>query len=694
MPGRNDDVAPGFTRYLNVTCGTRDSLVWMSEAPPAFASDNDPANRSGPIRYSPLFVAYRKLGSSLPPELPAAIQSVAFIFAPRPYYALGSLKPELNQHEQDLLYFTQGLASIVVFNVPLERARELAALSNANALEFWNLSEAGVFDPASALIEMAGSSDGEEPLRLTVASVHEEPRVYIEQIAASIDVLWFSYKRYFPEEVGTLSRIASVVEQLIRKYDEVSTHASTDLSQQMLREKQLNAIVSALVELSAALSYSVTQGASGSAGVLSNPSPFPHHGLIGVGGAVRAMTIFTRYLESAFAERSAPHVIEVEYPHRARELPRSIVNYLPGWDYTLPKSAATVEEFDKGGALPSRTPIPLLTQFSLRHGFKESKFCVTAASESLSAENRPQWTLMTLSHEVMHSQVRGIFQALFGANWENPDRELIPDEHFESFRVWLESSASVPLDAQLRNVVFNYVLAAERADMLVATRRPVQERLVTVDVLTGAYQRHKLFAIELFVHFHDYYFVYASQPRVYALSLWATWIRVASPFARPFEYLVRSLATLACGLSSTQWEAFKGACEYLSEALLELEAHGVTSPLFDELRRIMKDDEDRLFAHFKPAHYLIQQIRVCLASQTIADRIDRIDADPFSEGSELAEEYSANVFVYPENDDVEISPVRYGLASLLRSVTGQAAVEDQQWLTAWNLMVIASAQRK
>lgn len=69
-------------------------------------------------------------------------------------------------------------------------------------------------------------------------------------------------------------------------------------------------------------------------------------------------------------------------------------------------------KFDGCNPTPINKPFPLITHFSLRHGFKESIFTVTAAPESLNLEVKPQWTISTLSHEVMHSRVRHIFNTL------------------------------------------------------------------------------------------------------------------------------------------------------------------------------------------------------------------------------------------------------------------------------------------
>ena len=208
--------------------------------------------------------------------------------------------------------------------------------------------------------------------------------------------------------------------------------------------------------------------------------------------------------------------------------------------------------------------------------------------------------------------------------------------------------------------------------------------------LIESYRRHKLYAVELFVHFHDYYFAYACQPAMYIMSLWASWIEVAAPYNRPLEYLIRTLATVACGTGSEPQAAFEYAKEQFEDALKNLERLGIKSPLFDQLRSFL--DKKITYALFKPSYYLIDQARRFFASRKIALRIDRIEDDPFAEGSTSVDDYSANVFVYGENNGKSnISPIRYSLASFLRSMRGHQPM-DNRWLTAWNTIVISSQE--
>jgi hypothetical protein len=191
------------------------------------------------------------------------------------------------------------------------------------------------------------------------------------------------------------------------------------------------------------------------------------------------------------------------------------------------------------------------------------------------------------------------------------------------------------------------------------------------------------------VHFHDYYFTYARQEKMYATSIWASWIKVAAPATRPQEYLVRSLAAIACGSGLGQMKAFEHAVAVLLDALEHLEGIGVTSPLFDRLRGLLHGASGELTQRmFDVSYYLIDQVSRCFASPTVARLIDRIDSDPFAEGSAEAEEYAASIYVYGEERGV--SPIRFAMHGLLRSMKNEQPLPDPQWLTAWNTLAISS----
>jgi hypothetical protein len=628
------------------------------------------------LRYSPILPAYLSPGAV--PAAPPVLETITFYFARRPYQVLGKLRPGLTQDERDRVFFTEGLASILVLNASVARSVELRDDIGCD-MERWTLRD-GVLNRDEIEIHRAPVHSAGLPLNLS-ATGDDTVDVYVEQIAASITTLWSFYSAYLPSECATLSQLLELTRRLVNRHALLRGDSMDTL-------RQRNAIVSALVELSASLSYSVTQGTTGSSPILANRSPFPHHSLLGIAGAVRALTNFTRYLEAAFRTRSASAIIQKQYATKQVAMPGRISTYDSGANYAFDLPA---EEFDQGGDFSATDTVPLLTHFSLRHGFKEAKFSITAASESLTAECLPAWTLMTLSHEIMHSRVRDIFQALFGTTWTAGDAADNWDQFFRDFAAWYQKSdVPVPVDQGLRNVILNFCCATDRAT-IVQERSKESELGLTRDDLFRIFIKHRRLAGEYVVHFHDYYFAYARQPKLYVMSLWASWTTVAAPVARPMEYVVRTLVTIACGTGASPRDAFAGAGEELIDGIDALEAAGITSPLFAELRRILDEDSEKAFALFKPAYYLIDQVRKNFASPSIAALIDRLETDPFADGSTVAQDYAASIYVYGERETF-VSPIRYSLAALVRQLSANQPVHDLQWLTAWNSLVISSQE--
>ena len=682
-----------FTRYLaTIAIGVGEYTIQISDSSPVDLAKSA-IQDSFELRYSPILPAFLVPGQD-PPSTPVLIESVTLLFSNFPYQTLGSLRPHLLPEELGGVYFTLGLASLVLVNFNAERVAQLANVIGEIPIEHWPVKNGKVTAESIATKLPLRKNSAKTPTIQLPSSPHPELKVYTEQIAASLQALWASYGIYFPEERETLLQIAIQTQSLIQLFSDVHK-AIAAASGDLLIQKKSNAITAALVEISAALSYAVTQGTSGSLPVLSNRSPFPHHSLLGIGGAIRGLTKYTRYVEYAFGRRSAAAVISTQYATLEYKVPASIPGYSSGPEYKFANITGATEYFDDNGDFPQQDQIPLIAHFSLRHGFMESKFSVTAASEALTAESLPQWTLMTLSHELMHSRVRTIFQALFGKTWEDRSDKVISKDDFEEFSAWIDarqSTSKMTVKSSLRNLILLFCNAIESVQNPInrADVRPGKD--LPMDKLVERYSRHKHFAAEILVHFHDYYFVYAGQPKMYLMSIWASWIKVAGPFARPLEYLTRSLATVACGTGLPPKAAFDQAKEYLLDALDALKAGGIDSPLFGELRRLLLESETETRAYFYPCYYLVDNVQLFFASRKIVGNIDRIDQDPFAQGSASPETYSSSIYVFGEGQP--ISPIRYSIASLFRTLKREQPISDAQWLSAWNYMVISSQETK
>lgn len=535
-----------FTQYLStISTAPHVFAVELSESLPV-SSGAALNSRTRDLRYSPVMMAYLAPNKG-PVAPPARLTSIGLILSDSPYRVLGALRCHLRAQEQSRVYFSEGLASIVLVNFSLQKLRKLLSVAGNCPYEYWNLKN-GKFDVRKVVCEIprANSLPSVGKLMLPSSNV-TELAVYVEQIAASLRSLWVAWGIYFPSEKATLREIATLTNDLIAQYR--AAEANANRGKDVLGpQKKRNAVVSALVEISGALSYAVTQGTSGGIPVMSNRSPFPHHSLLGVGGAVRALTKYTRYLEAAFSVRDATNVLMQCYTALKEVIPVRISQYKSGVEYSFRDGKQSREEhFDVAGKIKREGYVPLLAHFSLRHGFMENKFFITAASEALTAETSPNWTLMTLSHEIMHSRVRTIFQALFGWEVESTEDEIISYEQYHQFCSWVRSEQrprKVDVLSGLRNAVLNFCYVFDISQIEEPEGSEHSDYRVSLDMLRDAYTRHKQLAIELFVHFHDYFFVYARQPKIYVRSLWASWVKVAGPYGGPTNTCVALLLHL------------------------------------------------------------------------------------------------------------------------------------------------------
>lgn len=447
-----------FTNYLTVLEETSDHFKVRIESGSPLPLIQSVLKLSKDLRYSPILPAYLAPEED-PRKPPHQPDSLAFFFSRKPYQSLAKIRPLLTEEQRHLIFFTEGLASLVAVNLTTQTVLELKEKMECPQTELWAL-RAGEFSRKDTQVFH------DSPAPLEVLETNFVPTgdaaidVYIEQILASVTTLWAHYGVYLPEERQTLKRTIVLLERLVELLQKLAAGIQTI---ETLRQR--NAIISALVELSASLSYAVTQGTTGAMPILNDRSPFPHHSLLGVGGAIRALTKFTRYLEKAFRIRNAADVITKLYSTKNAIVPGKISLYESGSGYSFALPEGVEEEFDTGGTFESKDDTPLLTHYSLRHGFKEAKFSVTAASESLTAECLPAWTLMTLSHEIMHSRVRHIFQSLFGISWFGNDGDIQWDSIYEEFSEWHKTRNSpkpIPLKQGIRNAILYFCCSIER----------------------------------------------------------------------------------------------------------------------------------------------------------------------------------------------------------------------------------------
>src|SRR6266850_4345678 len=111
-----------YTRYLMVHEESRDRFRVAVTADTPLPAITAALQHAADLRYSPILPAYLTPGEE-PPAPPPTLRSIAFFLARHPYRALGILKPSLSQAQRQQVFFTEGLASVVMLDCDAEEAQ-------------------------------------------------------------------------------------------------------------------------------------------------------------------------------------------------------------------------------------------------------------------------------------------------------------------------------------------------------------------------------------------------------------------------------------------------------------------------------------------------------------------------------------------------------------------------------------------
>lgn len=657
------------------------------------------------VSYSPIFPAFlgQRKNSHKNFSHYSCIKSITYLFTLNTHKILGFLKTNPTIVDLTEVYISNGLASIVITNCSeciLNKISELVIYDEISSIEYWELKDCGeiikkIYNENCYKIESTEIDFSKLLVVVPEKIIGTTIDTYAEQISFSLTYLAKVYQKIIPSEVATLYKqkelIDAILVNIMKYFDEINKCiAKDDIPGCLAIQKTVNSYEAHLVEICASLSYAITQGTSGISPILENPSPFPHQRLLGIGGANKALISFVRNIEISMNTVNAVEIIEKGYSQNKTELINpNFLHYTSGEiyksSYSNTDSSHQLDQYKTGNEIT----IPLITHFSLRHGFKESPVSVTAASESLSHEIDPHWTLMTLSHEIMHSRVRSIVDSLM----KNTENNFI--NHFHSFNNWLNScnsNKSVFIKDGLRNIIYLFCMNCE--ELLRGKEIEFKQNKATDNgkKLRNFFISHQMKAVELMVHFHDFFFIFENDFETYFKSIFISWSKVSAPCNNHEYYLTRCLATAALGSGMEYYDAFHMAREKLLEVLFELKEQNQDSPFINQciytLENAKNSDQNNkkqlssLLCEFKISYFLIDQFSLYFSSTALLKNLH------YTKSVTSNEENIHNVEIYGEGKF--INPIAYSIASLKKSIIKDHQILDSRWLSAWNSMVISS----
>ena len=202
--------------------------------------------------------------------------------------------------------------------------------------------------------------------------------------------------------------------------------------------------------------------------------------------------------------------------------------------------------------------------------------------QALSGADTVRWSLMTLSHELMHSHVRDILAAIFSS--ADPTQLSASDfrAHCVRYERFLRdgfSKCNPGLRDCLRFAIFNYCRFRVAFDTAASAPAPVDggDRTVHGNVhdLRPEEMRRALATYykdinEIIVHVLDYHYFFNGKSALYIDVLWESWATVPAVLVNLEHYRLRTLAAISTTEVGIPTERFQSSFRALRERLQRL----------------------------------------------------------------------------------------------------------------------------
>ncbi len=643
-------------------------------------------NHLGLYRTSPVFPAtpdFRR------PDLHKGAYYLCFYCFDPAFPVLGRLSAKASRQIRSGLLYTTGLASILLITKSqptVDSVEEIAGVS-AKAKEIWHVDRGRI---------KSISCESSSPVPLDSKALDLRPyaplpldaRTTVDEFVANMAILIPKVQVHIPDEIRTYTRLIALVNELIdemlyacnpvglppntlSEYAEMQFRESSSLCGRIFYQN-----MDRLVQINSALSYVSTQALSGAIPILDRRSLVRRYSLLGIGTAVLALTRIAHSIESAFAQGSLEHVLA----DRGRDL-----QPLPGLD-KLPKySPSQWNDFSIDalkGKVEAREPYPKLPYFSGRLGFRETEYTISAALQTLAAGGSAEWSLLTVTHEMVHGHVRNLLSVLFqGDPDESPDLKW--RGFYERFEARCKGNPPVRenrLDS-LRAIILTYCCMSVKhgsltrnftylEDIRGATEIRIPFELLSPESLLLIYEAEYRNISEILVHVLDLHYFYRSCLLHYIPLIWRSWSKAPQVPGDLRQYLLRSMLVVAAKGEGTAYERFRSARFRLLELLNSMRGpEGTRIAVIEEAARRLEPEytESTLFFPFSASLILVDLAHHVLTSSTIRGAIHAGDlhfrAVHAATGEEWLEYDMPDGFI----EDVVKSPTAYIAHRLTRS---------------------------
>jgi hypothetical protein len=576
-------------------------------------------NYTDSIRTSPLF-SFDKKGGWIPN--PDQSYQVAFFSVTDPVTALALIPPA----QRTKTWFTLGLASIVVISDSATDAdvvkEGIEGLLHAD--ESWTILMSRLPSNNISYRTYNHPTFDPEPLLLAASPIlPSDISLIVEELNYNLHECGARACKVAPYLLQVTDGVANRARHLVGEIFNYLNQLETVKPEFAIEvQKSINLHVDQLISLNATLAYVISQAFHGQIPILASDACLVRqHSLLGIGTAHKAISHLIEFIEHGFEK--FPTLLAARKLYSEPLIGTLLADGELQFNRELPQidSMLASEDFEL-----SEPSLPKMSYFSNRYGFSEGPGIVTVATQSLGGADSVRWSLLTVTHEMMHAHFDVIISELLGDS-----DELSPLE------VFIRSSEPLAVDSEkLESTDFQCPKDAFRSQLIYLASSLQSARLARAELdktwnpdenleikpttaesaaecLADFVENRKIFE-ECVVHALDLFYFYQGNMKRYIRALWLSWATVPGVVENLEFYILRSLVCIGYDKSGPILpNRFDAAINLLTQELVGIrDSDGRSASLIIERAlEFIRDEkrQDMLKLLFVPLSQIVSSVR-------------------------------------------------------------------------------------
>lgn len=614
------------------------------------------------------------------------------------FRVLGRLKEKSSELLKNCIYFNSGLASIIFF-VPSKKIFTEFEQIIGNEINYdfekWILIDGKIteirFQKSNKKID--GTLD------LSFVNYEHLPlndRTIIDEFYVTMNMIIPKIVELMPAETSKIKRLLEEANNLIKEikylYDfEGSVPDGIEYTEDKLRDPKINLQIrhqslDRIIQINSALSYISTQAFSGAIPIFERRSLIRRSSLFGIGSAISALNNIARHIENAFSTISIKSIILQHMP-KAAELPG--LDILPSYDNT-DWSENSVDTFKSNQEKENN--YYKLPYYSGRLGYRETEYSISAALQSITSGAGLEWSLMTITHEMLHGHVREILSTIF---FESPkiERNELRRTIYNKFVSQLnKKKVKINLLDSIRNLILLYATMSNNHGSLTINKPypgDFEVKLIDEESTWSILEQEYRNISEIFVHTLDLHYFYAGRVSIYVPLIWCSWIEIPHINGDLRQYILRTLLSISSKEEGNSIQRFNISITRFIELLDKYKDSHLSSPIIREIIDILNNRElleKNYFSAFKISLILVDLAIKIFHSGSIRSNLFH---DPFvkwkkdetdEEGFEEKFEYTLPNGFVDEKIESPIAYLLFRMTEILNSNSSSIELEKETTL--------------